>query len=125
MTEVYGGLLSAYDSKKEFNLERQFISRALFVRPDYRGLGIAQELLKVRSVTKPFFFKLKIKCYLFKSALFKRQNWKRLSPKTTALLHFLVLLMERRSGTIVILFSSTALCSFRKYLIVYTTRYIK
>ncbi|KAJ8728281.1 hypothetical protein PYW08_016666 [Mythimna loreyi] len=37
-----------YDEKKELDLERRFIDKGLFVRPEYRGLGIAQEFLKVR-----------------------------------------------------------------------------
>nr|XP_021189276.2 uncharacterized protein LOC110375478 [Helicoverpa armigera] len=46
--EVYGDLLATYDMLKEFNLEQYFVDRGVFVRPDYRGLGIAQELFKVR-----------------------------------------------------------------------------
>lgn len=39
-----------YDEMKEFDLERRFIDKGLFVCPEYRGLGIAQEFLKVRLV---------------------------------------------------------------------------
>ena len=39
-----------YSEKKEFDLERRFTDKGLFVCSDYRGLGIAQEFLKVRLV---------------------------------------------------------------------------
>ncbi|KAJ8729966.1 hypothetical protein PYW07_017004 [Mythimna separata] len=39
---------SLFDENKEFDLERRFSDKGLFVCPEYRGLGIAQELFKVR-----------------------------------------------------------------------------
>ncbi|KAJ8728282.1 hypothetical protein PYW08_016667 [Mythimna loreyi] len=45
---IIGTLLSCYDEKKELPLERRFADKGLFVRPEYRGLGIAQEFLRVR-----------------------------------------------------------------------------
>uniref|UniRef100_A0A2A4J1B8 N-acetyltransferase domain-containing protein n=1 Tax=Heliothis virescens TaxID=7102 RepID=A0A2A4J1B8_HELVI len=52
MIELYGSLLNTYDMLKEFNLERYFVDRGVFVHPNYRGLGIAQELFKVRVWSK-------------------------------------------------------------------------
>ncbi|CAH0701105.1 unnamed protein product [Spodoptera exigua] len=46
--EIYFGLESYYDEAKEFGLDSYFSDRGLFVRPDYRNLGVEQELLKVR-----------------------------------------------------------------------------
>ncbi|XP_063893906.1 uncharacterized protein LOC110375483 [Helicoverpa armigera] len=46
--EIVYGLESYYDEVKAFDLERSFGDRGLFVCPNYTGLGIARELLKVR-----------------------------------------------------------------------------
>ncbi|KAJ8729965.1 hypothetical protein PYW07_017003 [Mythimna separata] len=45
---IAGTLISYYDETTKFDLERRFSDKGLFVRPEYRGLGIAQELFKVR-----------------------------------------------------------------------------
>ncbi|KAJ8729968.1 hypothetical protein PYW07_017006 [Mythimna separata] len=47
-SEILHGLEAKFNEMKEFDLERCFGDRGLFVCPEYRGLGIAQELLKVR-----------------------------------------------------------------------------
>ncbi|KAF9414863.1 hypothetical protein HW555_007332 [Spodoptera exigua] len=48
MYEIYFGLESYYDEAKEFGLDSYFSDRGLFVRPEYRNLGVEQELLKIR-----------------------------------------------------------------------------
>ncbi|CAH0701104.1 unnamed protein product [Spodoptera exigua] len=48
LMEIVDGLTQIFDEEKVFNLDPCFSDRGLVVCPDYRGLGIAQELLKVR-----------------------------------------------------------------------------
>ncbi|CAH1645396.1 unnamed protein product [Spodoptera littoralis] len=48
LMEIVDGLAEIYDEVKVFDLDPCFSDRGLLVCPDYRGLGIAQELLKVR-----------------------------------------------------------------------------
>ncbi|CAH0579393.1 unnamed protein product [Chrysodeixis includens] len=46
--QVYGDMVNSYEVIKAFKMEKYFIDRGVVVHPDYRGLGIAQELFKVR-----------------------------------------------------------------------------
>ncbi|CAH1645397.1 unnamed protein product [Spodoptera littoralis] len=48
LMEIMGNLMEIYDEMKVFDLNLCFSDRGLVVCPEYRGLGIAQELLKVR-----------------------------------------------------------------------------
>lgn len=50
MYDIYFGLEAYYDEAKELGLDSYFSDRGLFVRPEYRNLGIEQELFKVRFV---------------------------------------------------------------------------
>uniref|UniRef100_A0A2A4J1J0 N-acetyltransferase domain-containing protein n=1 Tax=Heliothis virescens TaxID=7102 RepID=A0A2A4J1J0_HELVI len=48
LVEMFKGLNDYYNEEKEFGLDRYFSDRGLFVCPQYRGLGIAQEFLRTR-----------------------------------------------------------------------------
>lgn len=48
--QVYGDMVNSYEVMKAFKMEKYFVDRGVVVHPDYRGLGIAQELFKVRLV---------------------------------------------------------------------------
>ncbi|KAJ8728279.1 hypothetical protein PYW08_016664 [Mythimna loreyi] len=48
LVEMVSTLTAHFDEMKVFNLDRIFSDRGAFVRPEYRGLGIAHEFLKVR-----------------------------------------------------------------------------
>ncbi|CAH0701101.1 unnamed protein product [Spodoptera exigua] len=55
LIEMSDGLSEIYDDLKEFNLDPYLLDRGIVVCPEYRGLGIAQELLKVRRlISKEF-----------------------------------------------------------------------
>lgn len=46
--EIMHGLDAQYNEMKAFDLDRAFNDRGVVVHPEYRGLGIAKELLRVR-----------------------------------------------------------------------------
>ncbi|KAJ8729967.1 hypothetical protein PYW07_017005 [Mythimna separata] len=48
LLEIFCTLTTYFDEMKVYNLDRNFSDRGMFVLPEYRGLGIAQEFLKVR-----------------------------------------------------------------------------
>lgn len=51
VSQMAEDLAEIYDDMRAFNLDQYFICRGVFVCPEYRGLGIAQELLRIRLVT--------------------------------------------------------------------------
>ncbi|XP_035432708.2 uncharacterized protein LOC118264337 [Spodoptera frugiperda] len=48
VSQMAEDLAEIYDDMRAFNLDQYFICRGVFVCPEYRGLGIAQELLRIR-----------------------------------------------------------------------------
>ncbi|KAJ8728280.1 hypothetical protein PYW08_016665 [Mythimna loreyi] len=48
LLEIFSTLTAHFDELKVFNLDRNFSDRGAFVCPEYRGLGITDEFLKVR-----------------------------------------------------------------------------
>ncbi|CAH0701102.1 unnamed protein product [Spodoptera exigua] len=48
LAEIMNAMSESYDEVKEFDLNPCFSDRGLVVCPDYRGLGIGQEFLRVR-----------------------------------------------------------------------------
>lgn len=50
LVQMAEDLAEIYDDMRAFSLDPYLLDRGIVVRPEYRGLGIAQELLKVRFV---------------------------------------------------------------------------
>ncbi|CAH1645395.1 unnamed protein product [Spodoptera littoralis] len=48
VSQMAEDLAEIYDDMRAFNLDRYFICRGVFVCPEYRGLGIAQEFFRIR-----------------------------------------------------------------------------
>ncbi|KAH9640736.1 hypothetical protein HF086_007307 [Spodoptera exigua] len=48
VSQMAEDLAEIYDDRRAFNLDPYLLCRGVFVCPEYRGLGIAQELLRIR-----------------------------------------------------------------------------